>query len=128
MKKLIAPLPLILAMTCASAGDVYTEGKTAPLSGKVVMADAPAPLDESRHPKRVRFPALEIDQPFDLVSPDNSRVHSSRLVQLGASEEGQYERIKSKIGRTIKIRCNLEPATTAYHYTPVFCFVNDDNI
>lgn len=134
MRKLLAAIPLTLAMTCAFArGKTYTEGKPVILSGKVIMAEAPDPLDESATPKQIRFPALEITQPFDLAceSPESGKpytVRSSRQVQLGARNDGQYERIKARIGKTVNIRCDLGPAMTAHHYTPVLCFVNDVRI
>lgn len=134
MKKLFAMIPLALCAASASAGDMtYVEAKPVYISGKVIMAETPDPLDESATPKLVRFPALELNDTFDLVceNPESGKPliqHSSKQLQLAIPDPDQYQRIRAKAGKQVRVRCSLEAAMTAHHYTPVLCFVDDPEL
>ena len=132
MKKTVLLFLLAFSASAFAENQTYYCMETALLTGKLSLETT---RDEHYEDKYVpvRFPAINLTEPINVVSRKNNeggecddKYENVKLLQLGLQEK-DYALFKKNIGKTARIKCELNPSMTAHHYTNPWCFVQEDN-
>lgn len=121
MKKLLAVIPLSLAVITAQAGDrqEYKENETVTLTGQVTFRTG---YDEEN--EKITYPALIVKSPISVKYHAGSRIktmNSGRYVQLKVDTMKKLNTLEKKKNRTITVTCNVGIAENGEDFTPVNC-------
>lgn len=119
MKKLLAIIPLSLAVVTAHAGNTqgYNEDETVTLTGKLTFRTA---YDEEG--EKVSYPALAVQNPIKVkYSLNKEYIDSGRYIQLMVDTMKKFKYLEKNKGKTITVTCDLGIADSGEEFTPVNC-------
>lgn len=106
---------------------VYVCEETATLTGRLSEEKGIDPNEQT-----ITFPAIVLDNPIVVEAPNKAdslceaKYENIQTLQLGL-QENDFAVVKKNIGKTARVKCELAPAHTAHHHTPVWCHVAEDN-
>jgi hypothetical protein len=112
----IASLACALASSAAGAGDCLKANvDDQAAEGRLVIARAKDAADRPERPYILELAAAACLEGSD----EDDRVESTRTIHIYSSNERVHGRLRSVVGKTIRVRGNPFAAHTSHHHAPI---------